>query len=65
MRSEYAINQRPLVYVSDKDLCESLTPFHLIFGTVIFRRECKTAPIEQNTLENCLKKTRNRLTIVT
>lgn len=29
---EMAVNSRPLIYVSEDDLQNSLTPFHLIYG---------------------------------
>ena len=29
---EYVINCRPLVYLSDDDIHDALTPFHLLYG---------------------------------
>jgi len=35
---EATINSRPLVYSSEDDLCEPLTPFHLMFGRDITKQ---------------------------
>ena len=39
---EEVLNSRPLVYVSEDDLHESLTPFHLMYGRHISKKKRHT-----------------------
>ena len=40
---EEVLNSRPLVYVSEDDLHESLTPFHLMYGRHISKKKRHTS----------------------
>ena len=35
---EYVINSRPLIYISEDDLIDSITPFHLMFGRDVSKK---------------------------
>ena len=54
---EQVINSRPLVYVSEDDLTESITPFHLMFGRNITNVTNSTKMMELSEV-NCSKRLR-------
>ena len=52
---EAVINSRPLVYVSEEDLNELLTPYHLIYGQNIFQKTLQNIPKDLKTLPRRVK----------
>ena len=52
---EAVINSRPLVYVSEEDLNESLTPYHLIYGRNIFQKRFQNIPKDLKSLSRRVK----------
>ena len=44
------LNSRPLVYVSEEGLNESLTPYHLIYGRNIFQKRLQNIPKDLKSL---------------
>ena len=55
---EVAINNRPLAYVSEDDLDEALTPFHLMYGRSIAtgKKFLSTDVVSVMSLEHCKKR---------
>jgi hypothetical protein len=55
---EVAINNRPLAYVSEDDLDEALTPFHLMHGRSMFtgKKVLTTDVVSVMSLEHCKKR---------
>ena len=52
---EAVTNSRPLVYVSEEDLNESLTPYHLIYGRNIFQKILQNIPKDLKNLPRRVK----------
>ena len=47
---EAKINSRPLIYVSEDDLSESLTPCHLLYGQNVFQKTLQNIPKDLKSL---------------